>query len=379
MKIGLISYGSLDTNSGDCRRNRMLSDCVYNQMLSERLQHEGDEVEHIVLPYQNYGLRLADNLAEELFERLRDTRFDLLLQDADCHASLFRLNKRLRRRVRYPIVSIVHHLVADDPGSMWQDRFYCAIERSYLETVDGFVCGSQALQSAVHNRLKNKRPTLVAYPAGDRPGKPITVEKITSRVQENGQLRIMFTDDLSPGKGLHTLIDALARIEPSDWRLIIAGSAAVDRVYARSIADRLRRYQMLDRVAHVDPLDGAKLSRHYKSSHVLAAPSTCEEFSVSHLQGMGCGLPLITMASAAAKEIVTHGVDSFLIPPGDTDALAGYLQTLSRDQEKLLAMSLAALARFDAHPTWSQSTGVIVEFLSQLSEARQLRKSKVVV
>lgn len=361
MKIGLITYGNLDTVSGGC---------IYNQRLSRRLQDEGDEIENIVLPWQRYALRLADNLAEELFERLRDTPFDLLLQDESCHPSLFRLNKRLRDRVKYPIVSIVHHLYAGDSRSVWRNRFYCAIERRYLETVDGFICGSQTLRRAVGKIVGDRRPAIVAYPAGDRSGQTITPEKISARAQEKGPLRVLFTDDLSPGKGLHILLDALSRLEPSAWHLTIAGSAAVDRAYARLIADRLRRDQTLDRVAHVDPLDEMRLGLGYASSHVLAAPSTCEEPGVSQLEGMGLGLPPVIGASDAASEIITHGVDGFLIPSCDTDALTGHLQTLHADRDRLLTMSLAARARFDAHPNWSQSTGLIVEFLHNFPDER---------
>lgn len=354
MKIGLITYGRLNTTSGES---------IYNRMMVERLQQEGDEVEHIILPWQHYALRLADNLAEEWFERLRDAPFDLLLQDESCHPSLFRVNRRLRGRVKYPIVAIVHHLHSGDSRSVWQNCFYRAIERRYLETVDGFIYGSQMIHCAVQKTVGDERPALVAYPAGDRPGQAITPEQITTRVRENGPLRVLFTDDLRPCNGLHILIDALTRLEPPAWHLIIAGSAAVDRVYARSIANRLRRDQLLDRVAHVDPLDRVRMSLRYASSHVLAAPSTCQEFGVSQLEGMGFGLPLVTWASDAANEIVTHGADSFLIPPGDANALAGHLQTLNADRGRLLAMSLAALARFDTHLTWSQSTGAIYHFL----------------
>lgn len=355
MRIGLITYDSLDTASGGS---------VYNRMVVERLQQEGDEVENIVLPWQSYALRLADNLAEELFERLRDAPFDLLLQDESCHPSLFRLNRRLRRQVKYPIVAVVHHLHAGDhPRSGWPHRLYDAIERRYLEKVDGFICGSRMIWYAVQRMVGDKQPALVAYPAGDRLRQAVTPEKITARVDDNGPLRVLFTDDLRPCNQLHSLIDALTRLEPSAWRLTIAGSAAVDRAYARSIADRLRRDQLLDRVAHVDPLDAVRMSLRYAGSHILVAPSACQEFGVRQLEGMGFGLPLVTGTSDAANEIVTHGVDSFLIPPGDVVALAGHLQSLSADRDMLLTMSLAALARFDAHPTWSESTGAIYQFL----------------
>jgi hypothetical protein len=62
---------------------------------------------------------------------------DLLLQDELNHASLFLLNRRLRKEVRYPLVSIVHHLRSSERRPTWQNTLYRRIERNYLESMDG--------------------------------------------------------------------------------------------------------------------------------------------------------------------------------------------------------------------------------------------------
>ena len=54
MKIGLIIYGSLSTVSGGY---------LVDRKLVEHLEASGDTVEIISLPWRNYALHLADNIA----------------------------------------------------------------------------------------------------------------------------------------------------------------------------------------------------------------------------------------------------------------------------------------------------------------------------
>jgi len=51
---------------------------------------------------------------------------------------------------------------------------------------------------------------------------------------------------------------------------------------------------------------------------------------------MQFGLPAIAGDAGAAKEIITHGDNGFLVPPGNPEALAHYIELLIRDRELLL-------------------------------------------
>ena len=101
MRIGLIIYGSLDRLSGGY---------IYDRMLVEHLRGHKDDVEIIALPERSYAHHLWDNLSRQLKHHLEELDCDLLLQDELNHPSLFLLNRELREKVSYPIVSIVHHL-----------------------------------------------------------------------------------------------------------------------------------------------------------------------------------------------------------------------------------------------------------------------------
>src|SRR4030067_2729018 len=101
MRVGLMIYSSLESISGGY---------LYARQLVEYLLGAGDAVEVISLPWRDYARHLLDNLSRELGERLLNARLDVLLQDELIHPSLFLLNKRLRERFPYPLVSFVHHL-----------------------------------------------------------------------------------------------------------------------------------------------------------------------------------------------------------------------------------------------------------------------------
>ena len=109
MHVGLIIYGSLDTLSGGY---------LYDRELVGRLQACGDQVTLVSLPGQGYARRWLDNWTAGLAGRLAQLPLDVLLQDELCHPSLFAMNRQLRRRARFPLVSIVHHLRSSEahPG-----------------------------------------------------------------------------------------------------------------------------------------------------------------------------------------------------------------------------------------------------------------------
>ncbi|MCA9972659.1 MAG: glycosyltransferase, partial [Anaerolineales bacterium] len=156
MRIGLVIYGRLDTRSGGY---------LYDRQLVAHLRAQGDTVDVISLPWQNYGRHLLHNLAPTMHRRLHAARYDLLLQDELNHPSLFWLNRRLHGR--FPLISIVHHLRSREARPAWQNALYRAVERAYLRTVDGFICNSHTTRRTVA-ALAPGRPTCVALPAGDR-------------------------------------------------------------------------------------------------------------------------------------------------------------------------------------------------------------------
>jgi len=359
MRIGLVIYGSLDTLSGGY---------LYDRKLVEYLRLQGDTVEIISLPWRNYAAHLTDNFWFRLpgvVARSRATKqsptyhkFDILIQDELNHPSLISAN---RGKHPYPIIALVHHLRCSELRPKWQNAFYRLVEKKYLGSVDGFIFNSQTTEGVANSLLENRKPSIVAYPPTDRFGEPISEEEIINRAQTS-PLRILFLGNVIDRKGLYTLLKAIS-FQPSAFRVDVVGSLTSEPAYAKQVQGFITHNNLSSFVFLHGPLDKEPLIERLKQAHVLVVPSSYEGFGIVYLEGMCFGLPAIGTTAGAASEVITDGVDGFLIEPGDSDLLASRLSVLNEKREILIRLSLAARERYLRQPKWGETASRIREFL----------------
>jgi glycosyltransferase involved in cell wall biosynthesis len=351
MRVGLVLYGDLDGQSGGFR---------YDRRLIEELRAAGDTVEVVDLPWRSYPRGLLDNLSPSVRRRL-EGNFDVVLQDELAHPSLLRANRRLST----PIVSVVHHLRADEGGRL--APLYRAVERRYLDTVDAAICNSEATrEAAAANGSLPRERTLVAPPAGDRFAPSVTDEAIADRASSD-PLDVVFLGNIAPRKGLDTLVGGLARVD-APWRLTVVGRAT-DASYRSGVDRQVVDAGCADRVRFTGRLSDADLADVLRSGHLLAIPSRHEGFGIAYLEGMAFGLPALATTAGGAADIVTHGENGFLVDPDDTEAVATAVSSVASDRDRLARMGRAARRRFDAHPGWTETAERVRLFLAEVAGA----------
>jgi glycosyltransferase involved in cell wall biosynthesis len=354
MRVGLVIYGSLDTVSGGY---------LYDRQLVSYLESTGDQVELVSIPVHNYSRSLLDNFSASLYRRLAGLQVDVLLQDELNHPSLWYMNRRILGSVEYPVFSIVHHLRSSESNPEWRRMVISAIERSYLESVDGFIFNSENTRLATQSMVRSLESGVVAYPAGNRLNPDITRERIKIRAVQEGSIKILFLGNVIPRKGLHVLMAALNKINLQNWHLSVVGSLEFDRMYAQRILQLVEDYNFQEHVVFHGVLDDMQLGEIMLNNHILAVPSYHEGFGIAYLEGMGFGLPAIGTTSGGASEIITHGEDGYLIPHEDVSLLAECISGLIQDRELLIDMSLQARTRYLRHPTWENSMERVRTFL----------------
>jgi glycosyltransferase involved in cell wall biosynthesis len=354
MRVGLIIYGDLQNVSGGY---------IYDRMLVNHLQEKGDHVEVISLPWRVYPRHLCDNVSRPLRRRLERASLDVLLEDELSHPSLFWINRWLRDRVSYPIISLVHHLRCSEHRPIWKNRIYQWIERRYLISVNGFVFNSRTTARVVEGITGSKRPAVIAYPGGDRLNPKMEPAQILERARGETPLRIIFVGNVIPRKGLDTLISGLDRVARDAWHLNVVGSLTVSPDYVDAIRRLIARKGLTDQITLLGSLPDDELASLFTGSHVLAVPSSYEGFGIVFIEAMGFGLPVVASDVGAAPELISPGRDGFLIRPGDTAGLAQCVEKLHGDREHLSRLGLAALERYSRHPTWTESSQRIRQFL----------------
>ena len=77
----------------------------------------------------------------------------------------------------------------------------------------------------------------------------------------------------------------------------------------------------------------AEVSRHLRGSDALLVPSLDEGLPTVVLEAMACGVPVVATDCGGVSEALTDGVEGFLVPPREPEALAAALARLWRDRD----------------------------------------------
>jgi glycosyltransferase involved in cell wall biosynthesis len=100
---------------------------------------------------------------------------------------------------------------------------------------------------------------------------------------------------------------------------------------------------------------------------LLCMPFAYEGFGMATLEVQAFGVPVLGSSAGATPDLVRHGENGLLVPPGDVPGAAAAIRALHGDRPRLAAMGAAARCAFEAHPTWEDSMARIARFLETLA------------
>jgi glycosyltransferase involved in cell wall biosynthesis len=140
--------------------------------------------------------------------------------------------------------------------------------------------------------------------------------------------RLLFvgnTDD--PKKGVLYLLQALTRL-PEKVTLTIVDHGAPLKVYAPELVQKMG---LTRRVTFTGKISAEDLREHYTSAQVTVVPSLYEGFGLPAAESMACGTPVVATRAGALPEVVGEDAAGILVPPRDSQALAGAIERILED------------------------------------------------
>lgn len=116
-----------------------------------------------------------------------------------------------------------------------------------------------------------------------------------------------------------------------DFIMLIAGSG----IEKEAIEGYIKEYQLQNHVRLLGNIPHDEIVKYYKISKIVLIPSIPsnnveEATSLSALEGMAAGRIVIASAIGGLKEIITNGVNGYLVKPGDPKELAGIIETIAK-------------------------------------------------
>lgn len=115
----------------------------------------------------------------------------------------------------------------------------------------------------------------------------------------------------------------LAAQQLPELRLFMLGKGSL----APQIRKALMQAGMMDRVHFDGQVNQSDLPRFYQAADLYVSASHSDGSSVSLMEALGCGLPVLLSDIPGNRQWIEHGRQGWLFPDGDADALAaGILQ-----------------------------------------------------
>jgi glycosyltransferase involved in cell wall biosynthesis len=108
----------------------------------------------------------------------------------------------------------------------------------------------------------------------------------------------------------------------------------------------------------------------YRCSDIFAIASDVEVQSIPALQALATGLPIVAVNAAALPELVYPGLNGFLAPPEDPQALGEAIFQVLKDPDHLRVMGQASLALVKDHA--EEETFQQYEFLPESCRSRRV-------
>ena len=184
----------------------------------------------------------------------------------------------------------------------------------------------------------------------------------------HGNLRVICVGRLIERKGQRTLIEAAARLRQDgvDVEVELVGTGDAESAYRRLVVQK----GLESRVHFSGYVSREDVGHHFQNADVFVLPSVNEGMSVSTLEAMAAGLPLIVTDTGGTEELVETGENGFVFAPRDVAALVNRLRQLAGNRDLVDSMGIAS-RRKAARFSWNAARDRYLELFGVLSSQGQ--------
>ncbi|HWD50834.1 MAG TPA: glycosyltransferase family 1 protein [Acidimicrobiales bacterium] len=136
---------------------------------------------------------------------------------------------------------------------------------------------------------------------------------------------LVFVGTLEPRKDVPTLVRAFGQIASRhpEARLVLAGGTGWG---ATKVEAAVARSGVGDRIIRTGYVADEVVPALFRSAVAVVYPALYEGFGLPALEAMACGAQVVTTSGSAMEEVA--GDAAILVPPGDTVALSGALESV---------------------------------------------------
>ncbi|MCW5313388.1 glycosyltransferase [Nostoc sp. KVJ3] len=309
------------------------------------------------------GLRSLGQLAPLITKIIKKAReYDLIYANTQKALVVGAIASFFSRR---PLVYHLHDILSKEHFSQTNLRIAINLANRCASLV---IANSQASKAAFIQAGGRTDIIEVVYNGFD-PKNYQTDESDINKLQEELGLKGKFVvghfSRLAPWKGQHILIDALAKC-PQEVTVILVGDALFgEQDYVKKLHQKVADLELQNRVKFLG--FRSDIPQLMAACDLVAHTSTSPEpFGRVIVEAMLCGKPVVAAKAGGVMELVEHGLNGFLVTPGEPEELAQVIITCLQETE--ITATIANNARTTANGRFD--VAIINQQIAQLLSSK---------
>jgi glycosyltransferase involved in cell wall biosynthesis len=252
-----------------------------------------------------------------------------------------------------PLVYHLHDILSPEHFSRTNLRIAVNLANSFASLV---IANSQASKTAFIKAGGRQDIIQVVYNGFEPKTYQIdesTINKLQQDLGFAGKFVVGHFSRLAPWKGQHILIDAIAKC-PSQVTAILVGDALFgEQNYVQQLHQQVAKLGLENRVKFLG--FRSDIPQLMSACNLITHTSTSPEpFGRVIVEAMLCQKPVVAAKAGGAMELVEHGLNGFLVTPGEPQELAQVITTCLQETE--ITATIANNARITASERFNIAT-----------------------
>src|SRR5919199_2378028 len=326
---------------------RLTGGYLYHQRMAEAAPRYDARIAFVSFPERPFPLAARD--APAVLRHARSLGAQALVLDSI--AAAFLGPWLVARRPELPLIGMLHQ----PPGGIDDGPLRTAVQAfldrlAYRRARRLLVASDSLAEQLVAEGVP--RPHVQVVP----PGRDVAVPAAPAGDLRHGRrAAVLCVGNWVARKGLHSLLDAFARLPAEAATLHLVGDDRADARYTARLRARLRQPELAGRVIVHGPFPRGKVAALYHAADIFLLPSVQEPYGTVYGEAMAAGLPVVGWRAGNLPHLPQDGREALLAPIGDVAALAAALERLASDGELRQRLTQAAKERGARLPTWDEA------------------------
>ena len=170
-------------------------------------------------------------------------------------------------------------------------------------------------------------------------------------------------------KGVHLFVNACIenlKQHPNATAIVVGATASQDQAFANALKEKVEQAGLSERIIFTGEQNFEDIPKIFSALSIVAALSDNEGFGLTIPEAMSCEAAVLATEAGAWPEIIRQGVDGYVVPINNQQAVTQKLALMMEAPEKLTQMGKSGRQRILDNYTVEREAQELVSFFHKL-------------